>query len=105
MDRSYEGNLLGAAIEPMRLYVFLISDQDEKVLTAAKKVVHSRGASVVKSMAGATLLELAPAQIPEIAQALPGWRSSVERKTTRVLERKPLLGSKARAALAAAAKG
>jgi hypothetical protein len=51
------------------------------------------------------LLKLAPAQIPEVARALPGWRYSVERKTTRVPERKPLERSKARAALAAAAKG
>jgi hypothetical protein len=51
------------------------------------------------------LLEVTPAQVPEVAQALPGWRYSVERKTTRVPERKPLERSKARGALAAAAKG
>lgn len=51
------------------------------------------------------LLEVTPAQVPEVAQALPGWRYSVERKTTRVPERKPLERSKARGALAAAAMG
>ena len=51
------------------------------------------------------LLEVTPAQVPEVAQALPGWRYSVERKTTRVPEPKPLERSKARGAVAAAAKG
>jgi hypothetical protein len=50
---------------------------------------------VVKSLAGTMLLELAPAQVLEVAQALPGWRYSVERKTARVPERKPLERSKA----------
>jgi hypothetical protein len=60
---------------------------------------------VVKSLAGTMLLEVTPARVPEVAQALPGWRYSVERKTTRVPERKPLERSKARGTLAAAAKG
>ena len=89
----------------MSRYVFFNSDaQERKVLTAAKKVARSRGATVVKSLAGTMLLELAPAQVPEVAQALPGWRYSVERKTTRMPERKPLERSKARGAVAAAAK-
>jgi hypothetical protein len=91
---------------PMSLYVFFNSDaQDDKVLTAAKKAARSHGATVVKSLAGTMLLEVTPAQVPEVAQALPGWRYAVERKTTRVPERKPLERSKARGALAAAAKG
>lgn len=90
----------------MSRYVFFNSDaQDTKVLTAAKKTARSRGATVVKSLAGTMLLEVTPAQVPAVAQALPGWRYSVERKTTRVPERKPLERSKARGALAAAAKG
>ncbi len=37
----------------MSRYVFFNSDaQDAKVLTAAKKAVRSRGATVVKSLAG-----------------------------------------------------
>lgn len=60
---------------------------------------------VVKSLAGTMLLEVTPAQVPEVAQALPGWRYSVERRTTRVPERKSLERSKARGVLAAAAKG
>ena len=51
------------------------------------------------------LLEPAPAQVTELAQALPGWRHSVERKTTTVPERKPLERTKARGAPAAVAKG
>lgn len=87
----------------MSRYVFFNSDaQDAKVLTAARKAARSRGAKVVKSVAGTMLLEVAPARVPEVAQALPGWRFSVERKTARVPERTPLARSKARPALAAA---
>ena len=79
--------------ESMRMsrYVFFNDDaQDGKVLAAAEAMVRSRGAKVVKSLAGAMLLELAPAQVADVAQALPGWRYSAEGKTTRVPERKPL---------------
>ncbi len=69
------------------------------------KVAHSRGATVVKTLAGTMLLELAPAQIPEVARPLPGWRYSVERKTTRVPEGKPPERFKARDALGAPANG
>ncbi len=75
----------------MSRYVFFNSDvHDGKVLMAAKKAARSHGATVVKSLAGTMLLELAPAQVSEVAQALPGWRYSAERKTTRVPERQPL---------------
>ena len=87
----------------MSRYVFFNSDaQDAKVLMAAKKTARSRGATVVKSLAGTMLLELAPARVPEVAQALPGWRYAVERKATRAPERKPLERSKVQPALAAA---
>jgi hypothetical protein len=72
----------------MSRYVFLNSEaQDVKVLAAARKAARSRGATVVKSLAGTMLLG-PPAQVTEVAQALPGWRYSVERKTTTVPERK-----------------
>ena len=87
----------------MARYVFNNSNaQDSKVLAAAEKAARSYGATVVKSLAGTMLLEVTPAQVPEVAQALPGWRYAAERKTTRVPERKPLERSKARGALAAA---
>jgi hypothetical protein len=90
----------------MGRYVFFNSNaQDGKVLTAAKKAARLRGATVVKSLAGTMLLEVAPAQIPEVAQALPGWRYSAERKTTQVPERKPLQRAKGRSSTVAAAKG
>ncbi|MDP2005400.1 MAG: hypothetical protein Q8K45_06960 [Rubrivivax sp.] len=90
----------------MRRNDFLNSDaQDDKDLTAAKKVARSRGGTVVKSMADTLLLELAPTQLPEDARASPSWCYSVERETTRVPERKPQERSNARAALAAAATG
>jgi hypothetical protein len=45
----------------MSRYVFLNSEvQDVKVLAAARKAARSRGATVVKSLAGTMLLELAP---------------------------------------------
>jgi len=56
----------------MSRYVFLNSEaQDVKVLAAARKAARPRGATVVKSLAGTMLLELAPAQVTEVAQALP----------------------------------
>lgn len=86
----------------MSRYVFFNSDaQDAKVLMAAKKAARSRGATVVKSLAGTMLLELPPARVPEVAQALPGWRYAAERKTARVPERKPLERAKVQAALSA----
>lgn len=90
----------------MARYIFHNSDaQDSKVLAAAEKAARSHGATVVKSLAGTMLLELAPAKVSQVALALPGWRYAAERKTTRVPERKPLERSKARGTLAAAAKG
>jgi hypothetical protein len=84
----------------MGRYVFFNSDaQDGKVLTAAKKAARSHGATVVRSLAGTMLLELAPTQVSEVAQALPGWRYSAERKTARAPERRPLERAKARGAL------
>lgn len=90
----------------MARYVFHNSDaQDSQVPTAARKAARSRGATVVKSLAGTMLPEVTPAQVPEVAQALPGWRFAAARRTTRVPERKPLERSKARGALPAAAEG
>jgi hypothetical protein len=90
----------------MSRHVFLNGEaQDVKVLAVARKVARSHGATVVKSLAGTMLLELAPAQETKVAQALPGSRYSVERETTRVPERKPLERTKARGAPAAVAKG
>lgn len=87
-------------------FVFVsTSALDDQALAAAKKTSRSRGATLLKSLAGTMLLEVTPAQVPEVAQALQGWRYSAERKTTWVPERKPLERSKARGALAAAAKG
>ena len=59
----------------------------------------------MKSLAGTMLVVPAPAHVTELAQALPCWRYSVERKTTTVPERKPLERTKARGAPAAVAKG
>lgn len=87
----------------MSRYVFFNNDaQDAKVLTAAKRAARSRGATVVKSVAGTLLLELEPAQVPRVAEVLPGWRYTVERIVARVPERKPL--ARVRSASASAPK-
>jgi hypothetical protein len=57
---------------------------------AARKVARSHGATVVKSVAGTMLLELTPAQVPQVADALPGWCYTVVRQTTRLPDGKPL---------------
>jgi len=44
--------------------------------------------TVVQSLTGTMLQEFAPTQATEVAQAPRGWRYSVERKATRVPERK-----------------
>lgn len=90
----------------MGRYVFFNSKaQDSKVLTAAKRAARSHGATVVKALAGTMLLELPPKQASELAQALPDWRYSAERKTTRVPERPPLQRAKPRGTQNTAAKG
>lgn len=43
---------------------------------------------MVQSLTGTMLQEFVPTQATEVAQALRGWRYSVERKATRVPERK-----------------
>ena len=87
----------------MSRYVFFNSDaQDDKVLTAAKKAARSHGATVVRSLAGTMLLDLTSAKVSDVARALPGWRYSAERKTTRVPERRPLERAKVRGAVAPA---
>jgi hypothetical protein len=89
----------------MSRYVFFNNDcQDAKVLTAAKKAARSHGATVVKSVAGTMLLELSPAQVPQVAEALPGWRYTVERQITRLPERKPLQRARSAAASSPARK-
>lgn len=60
----------------------------KRALAAARKAARSQGAPVVKPQAGTMLLGVTPAQLPEVAQALPGWRYAAERKTTRAPERK-----------------
>lgn len=87
---------LDPIIESMSLYDFHSSQtQDVNVLTATGTAARPRAATVVKSLAGTLRLELTPTQVTEVAQARPGWRYFVERKTIRVAECKPLECSKA----------
>jgi hypothetical protein len=89
----------------MGRYIFFNNDcQDSKALMAARRVARSHGATVVKSVAGTLLLELSPAQVPQVAEALPGWRYTVERQVTRLPERKPLQRARSAAASSPARK-
>ncbi len=58
----------------------------------------------MKSVAGTMLLELPPAQVPQVAEALPGWRYTVECQTARLPERKPLQRARRAAASSQAPK-
>jgi len=90
----------------MSRYVFSTSQAlDAKALVSARQAARGCGATVLKSLAGTLLVEAGPAQLAEVAQALPGWTCTPERRTTRVPERKPLERAKARAVLGASAKG
>lgn len=59
-------------------------------LASAKKTASEHGAVVLRAIAGSMLLEAPPSKAAAVAKALPGWRYSPERKTTRVPERRPL---------------
>lgn len=63
-------------------------------LASAKKTASAYGATVLRAIAGSMLLEAPPAKAAAVAKALPGWRYSPERKTTRVPERRPLQRAK-----------
>lgn len=79
----------------MPFYVFFPGTASStKSLTAAKKAVSDNGATVVRAAAGAMLVEAAPTSAKRVAQALPGWQYTPERKTTRVPERRPLQRAK-----------
>lgn len=59
-------------------------------LASAKKTASAHGAVVLRAIAGSMLLEAPPSKAAAVAKALPGWRYSLERKATRVPERRPL---------------
>ena len=83
----------------MDRYVFFSSSAvDAKALAAAKKTAKALGATVVRAAAGSMLVEAPPTQAAQVAQALPGWRYTVERKAARVPERTPLQRAKLAAA-------
>ena len=59
-------------------------------LASAKKTASAHGATVLRAIAGSMLVEAPPAKAAAVVKALPGWRCTLERKTTRVPERTPL---------------
>lgn len=76
----------------MARYVFsLATDAIGAVpLASARRTATAHGATVLRAIAGTMLIEASPAKAAAVAKALPGWRYSPERKTTRVPERTPL---------------
>jgi hypothetical protein len=96
---------LGATVEPMSRHIFLNSEaHDGKVLAAARKAARSRAAAVLTSLADTMLLELALAQLTEVAQAPPELALFGLVIRARMPERKPLARSEARGALTAVTK-
>ncbi|MFG6465022.1 hypothetical protein [Roseateles sp. BYS87W] len=59
-------------------------------LASARRTANSHGATVLRAIAGTMLLEAPPATAAAVAKALPGWRYTPERKTSRVPERTQL---------------
>ena len=57
-------------------------------MLAARRALSRGGATVVKVLAGTMLVEVEPALVSELAKGLPGWGYSIERKSTRIPERK-----------------
>lgn len=85
----------------MSRYVFFNSaNVDAKGLAAAKRTAKAMGVTVVRSVAGSMLVEAAPTQLQKVANALPGWKFSVERKTARIPEQRPLERAKVMASKA-----
>jgi hypothetical protein len=82
---------LGTTIPGMGRHVFYSSElRGHEALAAARQSAMLIGVTVVKTLAGTMLLEGKPLQAIEVARALPDWRYSVDRKTTRAPERRPL---------------
>ena len=57
-------------------------------MLVARRALSRGGATVVKVVAGTMLVEVEPTLVAELAKGLPGWRYTVERKSTRIPERK-----------------
>jgi hypothetical protein len=74
----------------MQRFVFYSPSLDRKALLAAKRTASRLGATVVRSLAGSMLLEAPRAKAAEVAEALPGWQCSAEKKVHRIPERTPL---------------
>ena len=61
---------------------------DAKSLVAARRIARAQGATVMRVVEGAMLLEATELVVSQLAQALPGWGFTVERYETRVPERR-----------------
>ena len=68
----------------MGLYVFsCASAVDAEQCAMAEQALIARGSTVVKSLAGVLLVELAPQTLTQVAKLLPDWRWSPQRETAR----------------------
>lgn len=71
----------------MGLYVFSsIEPVTAKQLAASEQTVRALGGTVVRSLAGVMLVELAAPALRQVAKLLPDWRWSPQRKTAHVPE-------------------
>lgn len=75
---------------PQRYVFYTAPGTDPKAVTAARRAVKAMGCTVVSVAAGTMLVEAPPAEVKQVAKALPGWRYSVEKKTAHLPERTPL---------------
>lgn len=70
----------------MTRYVFFCPfSLDSKPQLAAKNVVRSVGAQVVRVAPSSMLVQATPSQLRKLEGLLPDWRCTVERKTARLL--------------------
>lgn len=64
---------------------------DAKTLGAARRACKAMGVTVLRAAAGSMLVEAEPATAQRVAEALPGWRySSEKRGAAHLPERSPL---------------
>ena len=75
----------------MPRFVFFPATESAAVpIATAKKTARKHGATVLRAIAGTMLIDVQEERLEQLVQALPGWRYSIERRDTRIPERRPL---------------
>ena len=78
----------------MARYRFSPASMGATPLAAARKAATANGATVLRAIAGSMLIEVPPSKVDAVADAIPGWKYSAERRTATVPERSPLQRAK-----------